>query len=94
MDAEFSTVISTKEEAVELFEKYFRTLDEGVFAPVIRGMTTPDDEGVFAIMRGSGNDMRPFTMACYLVNTRNILSVDESMIFVDLEAAARKARAA
>jgi hypothetical protein len=45
-------------------------------------------------MRGSGNDMRPFTMACYLVNTRNILSVDESMIFVDLEAAARKARAA
>ena len=49
MDAEFSTDIATKEEAVELYEKYFRTLDESVFAPMIRGMMTHEFDGVFAI---------------------------------------------
>ncbi|WP_133123865.1 hypothetical protein [Phyllobacterium zundukense] len=57
MDVVFSTVLTTKEEAVELYEKHFRTLDESVFAPMVRGMMTHEFEGIFAIMRGSGNEV-------------------------------------
>ena len=94
MDAEFSTVITTKEEAVELFEKYFRTLDDSVFAPMIRGMTTPDDEGVFAIMRGSGNEMSLPGMASVLLCEAGFFTDEEALLLVDMEQAARKARAA
>lgn len=94
MDAEFSTVITSKEEAVELYEKYFRTLDESVFAPMIRGMMTHEFEGVFAIMRGSGNEVSIPGMAKVLLCEAGFFTDEEAMLLVDMEFAARKARAA
>ena len=54
-------------------------LDEAVFAPTVCGMTDADDEGMFAIMRGSDNEMSLFTQALYVLDKHRFIPRDEGV---------------
>jgi hypothetical protein len=78
----FSETITTPAEADALIARYFETGDEAVFGPMIRAMTNEQDEGVFAIMRGSDNDMSPFDKALYLLREAGLQTRDQSIALI------------
>ena len=90
----FSETITTPAEADALIARYFETGDEAVFGQMIRAMTNEQDEGVFAIMRGSDNDMSPFDKALYLLRKAGLLTMDQSLALIDRLQRGRKAVAA
>jgi len=61
---------------------------------MIRGIMTHEFEGVFAIMRGSDDEVSIPGMAKVLLCEAGLFHDEEAMFLIDMEFAARKARAA
>jgi len=76
MDQSLSAIITSRDGACALIERYFEDLDDAVFAPTVCGMTD-DDKGAFAIMRGWYNEMSLFTQARYLLDKHRFITRDE-----------------
>lgn len=73
----FSRIVRDKQEAVAMIDSYIENPDVEVIAPVIRGMTTSNDEGTFAIMSGSGNELPPFEKLVVLFGHSGFLTEEE-----------------
>lgn len=94
MDPPIPALVTTREEALTLMDRYFETLDPGVFAAMVRATTDAEDAAVFGIVRGSENEMDLLNKAMYLLRERAITPLLNSLAFIAREKAIRTAKAA
>lgn len=73
---------TTAAEARALVEEYLETKDASVFADAIADMKTHHDEGNFAIMLGSGNEVSTFVKALYLFEKAKLMTSAESIAYI------------
>ena len=79
MDRTFPAIITSRDGVCALIEGYLEYLDEAVLAPTVCGMTDADDAGMFAIMRGSDNEVSLFTQALYVLDKHRFIPRDEGV---------------
>ena len=72
-------IITSKDGAWARIEGSLKDCDDAVFAPTVCGMTDTDDAGVFAIMRGSGNEISLFTQALYVLDKHRFITCNEGV---------------
>lgn len=94
MKRSFDAAITSEAQARGIVERFFDTRDESVFAGIIRNMSTPEDEDVFAIMRGSDNDMTSFSKALYLLRKSKLITAADSATYIKRLVSQRAAKAA
>lgn len=74
--------ITTREQALDLLDRYLASRDAALIAPYIRGMSDENAEVVFSIMQGSGNEMSPLTKLLGLLNTRGLINSDDALSYI------------
>ncbi|MPR09239.1 hypothetical protein [Microvirga tunisiensis] len=77
------TIVRTRQEALDLIERFLASRDENVLAPYVKAMTTAEDEKTFSIMRGSGNEMELRHQFLHLVEKAGLVTQTEVFSALD-----------
>lgn len=73
-----TSFIATREEALGLLEAIGSGRPDRELVPIVKAMTTHDDEQTFAIMRGSGNEMSLPAQLASLLEATGLVTMDEA----------------
>lgn len=83
MNRKATDVPQTPGQARQLIEAYLAGRDDRVLSDAIAALKTQDDEGDFAVMSGSGNEVSAFVKALHLLENAGLLTEAEAMCYLD-----------
>lgn len=72
-------VIRSHARVLAVIEEYISSGSDDTLIPYIRGMVTPDDDQVFAMMQGSGNEMPILLQFLHVVRGAGLISREEGV---------------
>ncbi len=71
-------VITTREQAEAVINRFYKTGDLHVFSRHCQAMIGESHRGSLAIMRGSGNELGPFEEFLSALENHGVLTIDEA----------------